>query len=136
VMRSEFVGLYPTTDTPTQYVNKLYQHAAVPPLPGEREAAIAEFGPAATAADPAARGRALLRITQTTAFQARELNRAFVNMQYLGYLRRDPNAAPDTNFDGYNFWANKLNAFNGNYISAEMVKAFINSSEYRGRFGP
>src|SRR5437588_691235 len=27
VMRAEFVGLYPTTDTPTQYINKLYSHA-------------------------------------------------------------------------------------------------------------
>ena len=27
VMRAEFVALYPTTDTPTQYVDKLYQHA-------------------------------------------------------------------------------------------------------------
>ena len=135
VMRPEFVGLYPTTDTPTQYVNKLFQHAAVPPPPGDRDAAIAEFGPAATAADPTARGRALLRITQTTAFQAREFNRAFVHMQYLGYLRRDPNAAPDTDFNGYNFWVDKLNAFNGNYISAEMVKAFLSSSEYRRRFG-
>ena len=102
----------------------------------ERTAAINEFGAANTASDPAARGRALLRVTQSTAFQQREFNRAFVHMQYLGYLRRDPNAAPDTNFDGYNFWVNKLNAFGGNYITSEMVKAFISSTEYRHRFGP
>ena len=29
VTRAEFVALYPTTDTPTQYVDKLYQHANV-----------------------------------------------------------------------------------------------------------
>ena len=65
-----------------------------------------------------------------------ELNRAFVLMQYFGYLRRNPNDAPDTNFDGYNFWLNKLNQFIGNFVGAEMVKAFIDSSEYRRRFGP
>src|SRR5205807_5244638 len=27
VMRAEFVGLYPTTDSPTIYINKLYNHA-------------------------------------------------------------------------------------------------------------
>ena len=27
VTRAEFVGLYPTTDTPAQYVDKLYLHA-------------------------------------------------------------------------------------------------------------
>ena len=57
-------------------------------------------------------------------------------MQNLGYLRRDPNAAPDKNFDGYNFWVTKLIQFNGNYVAAEMVKAFTSSSEYRRRFGP
>jgi len=30
----------------------------------------------------------------------------------------------------------KLNQFNGNYIAAEMVKAFITSSEHQRRFGP
>jgi hypothetical protein len=57
-------------------------------------------------------------------------------MQYFGYLRRKPNATPDTNFDGYNFWLAKLIEFNGNFVNAEMVKAFIFSGEYRGRFGP
>lgn len=54
-------------------------------------------------------------------------------MQYFGYLRRNPNDAPDFNFAGFNFWLNKLNQY-GNYIDAEMVKSFIVSTEYRGRF--
>jgi hypothetical protein len=29
----------------------------------------------------------------------------------------------------------KLDEFHGNYIAAEMVKAFITSDEYRKRFG-
>jgi hypothetical protein len=137
VTRAEFVGLYPTTDTPTQYVDKLYLHAAVTPAnAAERAAAIAEFGAASTAADAGARGRALLRITQNPAFLSREMNRSFVQMEYFGYLRRNPNDAPDVDFSGYNFWVNKLNAFGGNYISSEMVKAFMTSSEYRRRFGP
>ena len=64
-----------------------------------------------------------------------EKSRAFVLMQYFGYLRRDPNAAPDTDYTGYDYWLTKLNDFNGNYIAAEMVKAFISSIEYRRRFG-
>ena len=70
--------------------------------------------------------------------QQREFNRAFVLMQYFGYLRRNPDAAPEAtlNFNGYNFWVNKLNQANGDYIGAELIKAFITSSEYRGRFGP
>ena len=34
------------------------------------------------------------------------------------------------------FWLNKLTPFNGNFVQAEMVKAFITSAEYRSRFGP
>ena len=58
-------------------------------------------------------------------------------MQYFGYLRRNPNDAPEPglNFAGYNFWLNKLNQFNGDFAKAEIVKAFISSTEYRQRFG-
>ena len=56
-------------------------------------------------------------------------------MQFFGYLRRDPDAAPDRDFAGYDFWLSKLEQFGGNYVAAEMVKAFITSGEYRGRFG-
>jgi hypothetical protein len=136
VTRAEFAGLYPTTDTPTQYVDKLYLHAGITPTSSERSNAIAEFGSATTAADTDARGRALLDVTQNTTFQQRQINRSFVQMEYLGYLRRNQNDPPDGNFAGYDFWVNKLNNAGGNYITSDMVKAFITSSEYRGRFGP
>jgi hypothetical protein len=58
-----------------------------------------------------------------------EFNRTFVMMEYFGYLRRDPDAS------GFNFWLNRLNSFNGNFVNADMVKAFITSAEYRQRFG-
>lgn len=56
-------------------------------------------------------------------------------MQYYGYLRRNPNGTPDTDFTGYDFWLTKLNQFNGNFINAEMVNAFLTAGEYRTRFG-
>jgi hypothetical protein len=76
-------------------------------------------------------------VLQSAAFVQAESSRAFVLMQYLGYLRRNPNDAPELglNFDGFNFWLNKLNSFGGDYGNAEMIKAFINSPEYRQRFG-
>ena len=52
-----------------------------------------------------------------------------------GYLRRNPNDSPDPDFRGWDFWLNKLNQFNGDYFNAEMVKAFISSTEYQHRFG-
>ena len=80
------------------------------------------------------RADVLLKVAENPLLVQRERNRAFVLMQYFGYLKRNPNDAPDSNFDGYNFWLGKLNQFNGNYIQAEMVKAFIASSEYLNRF--
>ena len=56
-------------------------------------------------------------------------------MQDFGYLRRNPNDPQDSDYTGYKFWLDKLNQF-GNFVDAEMVKAFITSTEYRQRFGP
>ncbi|HEX8686152.1 MAG TPA: hypothetical protein VF654_06605, partial [Pyrinomonadaceae bacterium] len=83
----------------------------------------------------AARAAVLRALVESEALRRRETNRAFVLMQYFGYLRRDPDAAPDADFSGYRFWLSKLEQFNGNFVEAEMVKAFITSIEYRQRFG-
>lgn len=82
------------------------------------------------------RAQVLRAVAENQSLYNAEFNRAFVLMEYFGYLRRDPNSVPDTDFSGYNFWLNKLNSFNGDFIRAEMVKAFITSTEYRQRFGP
>ncbi|MGH9962809.1 MAG: DUF4214 domain-containing protein, partial [Pyrinomonadaceae bacterium] len=136
IVRARFATAHPTTLTPAQFVDALFTNAGVMPPAADRQAAIDEFGGAATSSDLAARARALRRVAEHSTFIQQEFNRAFVLMQYFGYLRRNPNDAPDTNFDGYSFWLNKLNSFNGNFINAEMVKAFILSGEYRQRFGP
>jgi hypothetical protein len=57
-----------------------------------------------------------------------EFNRAFVAMQYYGYLRRSPDTA------GYNSWLDYL--INHPSDSRTMVNGFMNSQEYRLRFGP
>jgi hypothetical protein len=81
--------------------------------------------------------RALRRVVENEEFSRRERNRAFVLMEYFGYLRRNPNEAPEPTLDyqGYNFWLNKLDQFDGDFVRAEMVKAFITSGEYLRRFG-
>jgi hypothetical protein len=136
VTRSRFVTAYPTTVTPAEFVDALFLKAGVTPSDAERASIINEFGGAGTSADTAARARALRRVAENTVLKQQETSKAFVLMQFFGYLRRDPNAAPDTDHTGYDFWLTKLNDFNGNFINAEMVKAFISSIEYRQRFGP
>jgi hypothetical protein len=136
VQRSRFTTAFATSMTPAEFVDKLFQNGGVMPTASDRTAAINEFGPATTSADVAARSRALRDVAENSTLNQQEFNRAFVLMQFLGYLRRNPNDAPDADYTGYDFWLTKLNQFNGNYGNAEMVKAFIVSGEYRGRFGP
>jgi len=138
VSRSRFISAYPTTLTPTDFVDALYAKANVVPAPDERNSVINEFGMAADTSNTAARARATRRVAENAALRQQELNKAFVLMQYFGYLRRNPYDPPEATLDyaGFNFWLDKLNKFNGNYITADMVKAFLVSGEYRGRFGP
>lgn len=130
VQRSQFVSLYPQGMAAAQYVDSLFQKTGITPTTQDRDAAIAAYGSGNTAG----RAAALRSIAENAAFQQREFNSAFVLMEYFGYLQRDPDSGQDTDFTGYNFWLTKLNQFNGNYIQAEMVKAFISSIEYRSRF--
>jgi glucose/arabinose dehydrogenase len=123
--KSAFEGL-----SNLDYVNKLYAGAGVTPPAAERDALVAALDAGAKT-----RSRVLLDVADNAAFKQREFNRAFVLMQYFGYLRRNPDDPPDNNFSGYDFWLAKLNQFNGNFVQAEMVRAFISSAEYRGRFG-
>ena len=138
VSRSRFTTAYPTTMSPADFVDALFMNASFTPLATDRNAAINEFAGAGNTADAAARGRALRRVAENPILVQQETNRAFVLMQYFGYLRRNPNEAPELglNFDGYSFWLGKLDQFGGNFVNAEMVRAFLVSSEFRQRFGP
>jgi uncharacterized repeat protein (TIGR01451 family) len=136
VQRARFTSAYPNTLIPAQFVNMLFANAGVTPTLGEQQAAIDEFGGAATSANVASRARALRRVAENPTLVQQESNRAFVLAEYFGYLRRNPNDAPDSDYTGYDFWLTKLNQFSGNFVAAEMVKAFIVSGEYRQRFGP
>jgi hypothetical protein len=136
VRRDRFSSGYPTSMTPAKFVDQLNANAGNVLSPSDRTAAIALFGNASDTSNMTARAQALRQVAENQNLYKAEFNRAFVLMQYFGYLRRDPNSGPDTDFGGYNFWLGKLNQFGGDYINSEMVKAFIDSAEYRARFGP
>jgi len=115
--------------TPAQFVDKLNTNAGSPLSPGEKDLLVADLN-----GGTKTRAQVLRAVAEDQDLVNSEFNRAFVLMQYYGYLRRDPNAGQDTDYTGYDFWLTKLNQFNGNYINAEMVKAFITSIEYGNRF--
>jgi hypothetical protein len=137
VRRDRFAAAYPASLTPAEFVDMLNVNTGGSLSAAERQAAVNEFGGAATSGDAAARARALRRVVENAEFSRRERNRAFVLMEYFGYLRRNPNEPPEPTLDyqGYNFWLAKLEQFGGDFVRAEMVKAFITSDEYLRRFG-
>lgn len=132
VQRTRLTTAFPSSLSPDQFVDKLFQNAGVTPTSAERTAAINQYG----SGDTAGRARALRLVAENGTLNQNERNRAFVLMQYFGYLRRNPDDPQDTNHTGFDFWLTKLNQFNGNFVNAQMVQAFIESIEYRGRFGP
>jgi uncharacterized repeat protein (TIGR01451 family) len=132
VTRPRFLAAFPATLTPAEFVDGLDRNAGGVLSPEERGQLIAEV---AAASDPAqGRAAALRRVAEDADLRQREQNRAFVLMQYYGYMRRNPDDPQDRDFSGWAFWLKKLDQFGGNFVQAEMVKAFIVSIEYRNRF--
>jgi hypothetical protein len=137
VQRADFRSIYDGLSN-ADYVDRLFQLTAVAPTIDERNALITEAGA------PNGRASVLFKIVDGTntiagghlvfntrygkVFYDNLFNGAFVQMEYFGYLQRDPDP------DGYTFWLGKLNQF-GDWQSAQMVRAFIVSPEYRSRFG-
>jgi hypothetical protein len=131
VQRARFTGAYPSSMSAQTFVNTLNLNAGSPLSGAESQQLVAELSSGAKT-----RAQVLRAIAEDQALHNAEFNRAFVLMQFYGYLRRNPNDPQDSDYSGYDFWLGKLNQFNGNFINAEMVKAFITSIEYRQRFAP
>jgi len=136
ISRARFTNAYPASLSAAQFVNQLNANTGGV-LSNAEITQLEEIfgGPGAASADTAKRAQVLRTIAESQALRQKEFNRAFVLMQYFGYLRRNPDDAQDTDYTGYDFWLQKLEGFGGNYLNAEMVKAFVSSIEYRQRFG-
>ena len=111
------------------YVDKLLSRASI------SNAALQASLTAALNSGAKTRTQVLLEVIDRPETNQRYFRYAFVLMEYFGYLRRNPEDPPDGHRGGYDFWVFKLFEFNGDFIKAEMVKAFISSDEYRHRFG-
>jgi hypothetical protein len=118
--RPEFKARYDAM-TNLQYVLALQANA---------EVGITNGGTLITALDNGqmTRGEVLRNIVENQAVADKFFNRAFVAMQYFGYLRRDPDTI------GFQNWLDTLNADPSNF--RHMIFGFIFSTEYRQRFGP
>ena len=120
VKRSEFTSRYNALSN-SAYVNALEQNAEIT-LSNKADLV------AALDANQKSRGQVLREIVESKAVEDQFFIRAFVSMQYFGYLRRDPDTI------GYNNWVTTLTNDPSNV--RHMIFGFLFSTEYRGRFGP
>ncbi|HEX8720133.1 MAG TPA: hypothetical protein VF736_05790, partial [Pyrinomonadaceae bacterium] len=133
VARQRFTAAYPPTLSPAAFVDALSAKVGAGVLSqSERDALVSDLQSGAKT-----RAQVLRAVAEDSDLAAREYNKAFVLMQYYGYLQRNPYDPPEAtlDFQGFDFWLGKLNEHGGDFHSAEMVKSFIVSGEYRGRFG-
>ncbi|MCA1565923.1 MAG: hypothetical protein LC803_09850 [Acidobacteria bacterium] len=134
VARQEFRNLY-DAKTSAEFVNTLldrYNLAQIttpaPPNPdGVATVTITRAGLIDSLNNQTrTRAQVVRAIVESNEVEAAEFSRAFVAMQYFGYLRRDPD--PD-----HSKWLAYLNERPGDFRT--MVRGFMNSVEYRLRFG-
>jgi hypothetical protein len=129
VNRPRFLSEYPSSMSNDAFVDKLYATANVSD-PATRDAMVNGLNNGTET-----RATVVKKIALSNAVGSNQplfYNPAYVLMQYFGYLRRNPDDAPDGNLNGYNFWLNELNS--GTKTTFDMVNAFISSIEYRERF--
>ncbi|HEV2863612.1 MAG TPA: choice-of-anchor B family protein [Pyrinomonadaceae bacterium] len=131
VQRPRFTAAFPSSMTPAEFVDQLNARAGNPLDANERQALVGELTNNNTTSG---RASVLRKVAEDPTLEAAEKNRAFVLIEYFGYLRRDPNEGQDTDYTGYDFWLGNLEKAGGNFVQAELVKAFITSDEYRNRF--
>jgi Calx-beta domain len=116
--RPAFVAKY-TGLSNSEYVNALCQTADVT-LPNQQDLIDSLDN------NTASRAQVLRKIVESGEVSARYFNQSFAVMEYFGYLRRDPDA----------MYLNWIDVLNQGGDSRGMVDGFVNSTEYRLRFGP
>jgi hypothetical protein len=128
VTRPEFVQKYQNSTTATTFVDALLESISTSSgasLVAHRADLIAKYN-AGTSLNES-RALVVRDVADNSILASALYNKAFVLMEYFGYLRRDPDQG------GYDFWLNVLNDRDpGNYRG--MVCAFITSAEYQRRF--
>jgi hypothetical protein len=129
VSRERFTTAYPSSMSQATFVDTLNRNAGNPLSASERNQLVSDLTDGLKT-----RAQVVRAIAEDSDLTNAEKNKAFVLMQYLGYLRRDPNVGPDSDYTGYDFWLQKLNNHGGDFHAAQMVRSFIVSGEYLNRF--
>jgi len=133
VTRPEFVSAYPATLSAAAFVDRLLSNVGATLTTADNASGVTRNSLVADLeAGRRTRADVLRLIVESNEATAVQFSRAFVAIQYYGYLRRTPEAA------GYQSWLNVINNQNEDAATRNrtMINGFMNSAEYRLRFGP
>lgn len=136
VLRPEFLAVFPNSMGHTQFVDTLLSRYALQSI-RTMDPANPDIGQKITLTRDAlmseltggtlTRAQVVRAIADSDEVSAAERDPSFVAIQYYGYLRRKPETT------GYGNWLNYLSTHPGDYRT--MVNGFLNSQEYKLRFG-
>jgi len=121
--RPAFLSVYNSPNSPTgnqQYVDALLSTAGVTLSASTRQSLIDGLNNTSLS-----RGQVLRQIVDSSEVQSKFFNQAYAVMEYFGYLRREPDI----------FYLDWINVLNTTGDARGMVTGFVNSMEYRQRFG-
>src|SRR5262249_22094541 len=99
VQTTRFTTALPTTMTPSQFVTRLNLNTGGVLTLSAQQTVIDLFGGAGDTSNINARAQAVRMVADNQTLYNAEFNRAFVLTEYIGYLRRNPNDAPETTLD-------------------------------------
>jgi CubicO group peptidase (beta-lactamase class C family) len=119
--RTDFQSKYGALTDPTSYVDALLQTVGLP-AHQQRDSWIASL-----TNNSLTRAQVLRSVVESGEVYSKYYTEAFVIMQYFGYLRRSADIS-------YLDWIQTMNSNGGDY--RVMINGFMNSAEYRHRFGP
>ncbi len=119
--RQGFQTKYGSLTDPTAYVDALLQTVG---LPNHQQRS---FWIASLTNNSLTRAQVLRALVESGEVYQKYYTEAFVIMQYFGYLRRSADIS-------YLNWIQTMNSNGGDY--RVMINGFLNSAEYRQRFGP
>lgn len=123
IQRSEFTSRYPQSMSREQFVDAAIQTMQVRSgmfMTSLRDGLLSDY-------DSGGRSLVVRHAAEAGMFVSAEYNKAFVLMEYFGYLQRGEDQS------GYNFWLNALNQGGASNYQG-MVCSFLTSAEYQNRF--
>jgi len=121
IQRPKFEAVYKSMNN-DGYVDALLNNASITLAPVERSAYVDKLN-----RGELKRADVLLDLVNRQPFMEKQDARSLLLLHYFGYLHRNPDDAPDNNWDGFNYWLKVIKTPGDN---GKLAQIFMASFEY------